>query len=119
MLAYAAFTTAGLLGDPFPAGAGLLALSLGDGLGGLAGRQGGRAGYSPPWGRRKTWLGSAVVAAMAALAVAIAAAWFGRSPGPGPVAAGALAAALAEGLSPPSADNLTVPLATWAVLAFS
>ena len=44
------------------------------------------------------------------------AAWrFGVALGPGPLLAGALVAALAEALSPRSLDNLTVPLAVWAL----
>lgn len=112
-VAYAALTVVGLVHAPFPAAAGLLALSLGDGLGGLAGRHLGRHFYRAPGGKRKSLEGSAVVAVMAALGVAIAAWWLGSPVGLGVVAVLGCTAAVAEALSPRGTDNLIVPVAVW------
>lgn len=108
-LAFTAFTAVGVVGAPFPAAAGLLALSLGDGLGGAAGRRFGRHRYAAPWGKPKSLEGSAVVAAGAAVGIAGAAAWSGVAIAPAAVIALALAAALTEALAPRSTDNLLVP----------
>ena len=59
-LAYAVLTGVGLGFEPFPAAAALWALSLGDGLGGAAGRRYGRHRYRLPWGKEKSLEGSAV-----------------------------------------------------------
>lgn len=99
----------------FPAAAGLLALALGDGLGGLAGRRWGRVRYRVPWSKPKTLEGSLAVAVFSAVGIALAAWRFGVPLEPGWVLAGALVAAVAESLSPRSLDNLTVPLAVWAL----
>jgi len=99
----------------FPAAAGLLALALGDGVGGLVGRRWGRARYRLPWAKSKTVEGSLAVAFFSAVGIALAGWRFGVAPGRGLLLAGALAAAASEAMSPRSADNLTVPLAVWAV----
>jgi CDP-diglyceride synthetase len=99
----------------FPAAAGLLALALGDGVGGLIGRRWGRTRYRLPWAKSKTVEGSLGVAFFSAAGIALAGWWFGVALGSGLLLAGVLAAAVAEAVSPRSADNLTVPLAVWAV----
>jgi phytol kinase len=112
-LAYAVLTAVGLCGSPFPAAAGLLALSLGDGIGGAAGRAFGRHHFHAPGGKRKSLEGSAVVALGAIAGVAVASQLFGSAIGaPAVIALGALAA-IAEAGAPRGTDNLLVPLAVW------
>jgi dolichol kinase len=118
-LAFAVMTTLGLTARPFPAAAapaaaGLLALALGDGLGGLIGRRFGRLRYALPWGKRKSVEGSVAVAGFAALGVMIAAAWLGADVAAWRVPALGLVAALAEALAPRGTDNAVVPVAVWA-----
>jgi dolichol kinase len=108
-------TVLGFQRAAFPAAAGLLALALGDGLGGLLGRHWGRTQYRLPWAKSKTVEGSLAVAFFSAAGIALAGWRFGAAVGPGLLLAGALAAAVAEAVSPRSADNLAVPLAVWAV----
>jgi dolichol kinase len=110
---FAALTVAGLLGSPFPAAAGLLALCLGDGLGGAAGRRFGRHFYRVPGGKRKSWEGSAIVAIGATIAVLLTARWFHAAPGMQAMAGLGLAAAAAEALAPRGTDNIAVPLVVW------
>lgn len=111
VVAYAVLTPLGLLVAPFPAAAALLALALGDGLGGLVGRSVGRHGYNVPWGKRKSVEGSLVVAAGAAVAL-LAAGWaHGVSSSVGQVLSFALVAAGVEAVSPRSSDNLLMPAA--------
>src|SRR5262249_60286906 len=57
----------------FPAAAGLLALALGDGLGGLVGRRWGRVRYRLPWAKSKSLEGSLAVAVFSAVGVLMAA----------------------------------------------
>lgn len=115
--ACAALTIVGLAARrPFAAGAALLALSLGDGLGGFVGRRFGRLAYRTPLGKQKTLEGSLAVALFAAGGIAIAACRFGAAPPPALVLAAALAAATAEALAPRATDNAAVPLAVLAVL---
>jgi dolichol kinase len=112
----AAFTAVGLLGrSPFPAAAALLALALGDGIGGLVGRRWGRGHYRVPWAKTKSVNGTLVVFVCAAFATDVAGAVFGvRVEGSRALVAG-LAAAVAEALAPRATDNLGVPLAVWLV----
>jgi phytol kinase len=112
-LAYAALTAIGLTGDPFPAAAGLLALSLGDGLGGLAGRALGRHHFRAPGAKRKSLEGTLVVALGACAGTLVAAHLFDRGAPPLLVVGLAAVAATAEALSPRGTDNLFVPLAVW------
>ena len=98
-----------------PAAAGLLALALGDGLGGLVGRRWGRRRYRVPWAKTKSLEGTVVVAVFAALGATIAGLWFGVPLPAGRVLGAGLAAALAESVAPRATDNLLVPLAVWLV----
>jgi phytol kinase len=110
---YLVLTTVGLLGEPFPAAAGLLALSLGDGIGGAVGRRFGRHRFRTPFAKEKTFEGSVMVAIAASIGAAIAAALFGITVSPSVlVVLGAIAAA-AEGMAPRSSDNVLVPAAVW------
>jgi phytol kinase len=115
-VAAAALTVAGVLLEPFPAAAALLALALGDGLGGILGRRWGRHRFHLLWAKRKSVEGTTAVAAFSALGIAVAAWRFDVVLGPGPLLAGALAAAAAEALAPLATDNLTVPAAVWLLL---
>ena len=113
-LSAAGFTAAGFLGkSPFPAAAALLALALGDGVGGLVGRLRGRHRYRVPWAKTKSVEGTVVVAAFAALGTAIAAFAFGVPVSVGRLVGAGLAAAVAESVAPRATDNLLVPLAVW------
>jgi dolichol kinase len=113
--AYAIFSAIGLAGPAFPAAAALLALSLGDGIGGAVGRRFGRHRFQAPGGKPKSWEGSAAVAVASGLAIGIAA-WRFEAPVAVPTVAGlGLGAALAEALSPRGTDNLIVPAAVWAL----
>ncbi|HZX93020.1 MAG TPA: hypothetical protein VFE90_00780 [Myxococcales bacterium] len=115
-LSFATFTVIGFTGSPLPAGAGLLALALGDGLGGLAGRRYGRHFFTVPGAKRKTVEGTAAVALFAGLATALAILRFGAPLRPASIAAAALAAAAAEAGAPQGTDNLLVPAAVWIAL---
>jgi dolichol kinase len=118
-LAAAALTAAGMLIQPFPAAAALLALALGDGLGGVAGRHWGRHRFHLLWAKGKTFEGSLAVAVFSALGIALAAWRFGVVLGPGALLAGAVAAAAAEALAPLATDNLAVPAAVWLALTLA
>jgi dolichol kinase len=108
-LAYVLFTYAGLTWNPFPAAVALLALSLGDGIGGFVGRRFGTHHFRAPGGKQKSFEGSLTVAAAATLGVFLASWRFGTSVSL-PAAAGlGLGAALGEAVSPRGSDNLVVP----------
>jgi dolichol kinase len=110
------FTAVGLLGgSPFPAAAGLLALALGDGLGGLVGRLRGKHRYRVPWAKTKSVEGTLVVAVFAAVGTVIASHLFGVPVSLARVLGAGVAAALAEAVAPRATDNLLVPLAVWLV----
>jgi dolichol kinase len=112
----AVFTALGLLGrSAFPAAAALLALALGDGLGGLVGRRWGRGRFRVPWAKTKSVNGSLVVLVCSAFATDVAGALFGVRLDGGRVLVAGVAAALAEALAPRATDNLLVPLAVWLV----
>jgi dolichol kinase len=116
-LSAAVFTAVGLLGkSPFPAAAALLALALGDGVGGWVGRLRGRHRYRVPWAKTKSVEGTLVVAVFAALGTAIAGAAFGVPVSVGRLVGAGLAAAVAESVAPRATDNLLVPLAVWLAL---
>lgn len=110
---YAALTAVGLGVAPFPAAAGLLALSLGDGLGGAAGRRFGRLRYRVGGGKTKTVEGSVVVAIAAALGAVAAAEVLGVALAPFAAVGLGVVAALAEAVAPRGTDNLTVPAAVF------
>jgi dolichol kinase len=114
---FAVFTTLGLLGEPLPAAIALLSLSLGDGLGGLAGRRFGRVEIRAPFAKKKTLEGSMVVFGASFAGAYLAAFALGDRIALATAAMTALAAALSEAIAPRSMDNLLVPLATWSVAA--
>lgn len=115
-LSFALFTTVALgtaLG-PDPAAAALLALAWGDGLGGALGSRLGRRTYRLPWAKRKSWLGSGVVAAGTVAGILAWSVWSGWAVGPGALGGAGVAAALAEATAPRGTDNLAVPVAVFA-----
>ena len=115
-LSAAAFTANGLLGrSPFPAAAALLALALGDGLGGLVGRLWGKHRYRVPWAKTKSVEGTLVVAWLAAQGTALAGLVFGVPLSVGRLVGAGVAAAIVEAVAPRATDNVLVPLAVWLV----
>jgi phytol kinase len=115
-LSAAVFTAAGLLGrSPFPAAAALLALALGDGLGGLMGRRWGKHRYRVPWAKTKSVEGTLVVAVFAAVGTLLAGQLFGMPLSLARVLVAGVAAALAEAVAPRATDNVLVPLAVWVI----
>lgn len=111
--AYALLSSVGLVGRAFPAAAGLLALSLGDGIGGAVGRRFGTHRYRIAGGKDKTLEGSATVALAAAAGVAVAGWRFGVHPGAARIAGLGIVAAVSEALAPRGSDNMVVPVAVW------
>jgi dolichol kinase len=108
--AYAALTPLAWIGPMPAAGAALLALSWGDGIGGAVGRRWGRITYRAPGAKRKSLEGSVVgglAAAAGGAAVGLAAA---------PIALMAAVAALSEAAAPRGTDNAIVPAAVWLAL---
>jgi dolichol kinase len=116
VVAYAVFTAAGFLDRTFPAAAGLLALSLGDGIGGAVGRRFGRHRFRGPGAKEKSVEGSLTVTIMAAAGVALAALVCGAAPSVALVVGAALVAGTSEALAPRGTDNAVVPAAVWLFL---
>jgi phytol kinase len=114
--AFAVMTCAGLWGRAFPAAAALLALSLGDGIGGAVGRRFGRHRYRLPWGKQKSLEGSAAVAVLAAAGGLIAALWLAVPVTAAVLLGIGLVAAAAEAAAPRASDNLAIPAAVWIFL---
>lgn len=115
----AVLTTVGLFGAPFPAAAALLALALGDGVGGAVGLAFGRRRFRALGGKAKSLEGSLTVALFSALGVALAARWFSVPVGVGLLVLAGLVAAAAEAVSPRATDNVVLPGCVFGVLAFS
>jgi dolichol kinase len=115
-LAFAIFTAVARFDRAFPAAAALLALALGDGLGGLVGRHLGRLRYRIPWAKPKTLEGSLGVALFAGLAVLALAWWHREALATSTLVAAAMFAALVEAAAPRASDNVLLPAAVWAVL---
>ena len=118
-LSFVALTAIGLTTEPFPAAAGILALTFGDGVGGAVGRGLGRRRYQWPWAKPKTLEGSAMVAVGASAGVFAAAALFGVGLPVGTALALGAIAAIAEGLAPRATDNILVPVAVWAAASLA
>jgi len=114
-VAYAALTALAFWLGFFPAGAALLALSLGDGIGGAVGSRWGRHRFRAPGGKLKSVEGSLTVAAAAGVGVLVAGWRFGLSPDAGVVAGLSVAAAGGEALAPRGTDNLIVPAVVWSL----
>lgn len=103
--------------DPFPAAAALLALALGDGLGGAVGRRWGRHFFSVLGSKAKSLEGSLTVLITSGASVWMAAVYFGRPLAPLVLFGAALVAAAAEALSPRASDNAILPAAVWLFLS--
>ncbi len=117
-LAYAIFTIVGLGGDPFPAGAALLALSMGDGIGGAVGRALGEHRFRVPGGKQKSLEGSVVVACGALAGALVAAALFGVPLGIAGALGLGIVAAIAEAFAPRGTDNIVIPAAVYIAAHF-
>lgn len=114
-LSFAGLTVLALAWQPLPAAAALLALSLGDGVGGALGRRFGRHPYRVAGGKAKSLEGSVGVAVAAGAGVWLSSHWFGVPVTVLQIGALALVAALAEAASPRGRDNVVVPAAVFAV----
>ena len=112
-IAYAIFTVIGLALDPFAAAAALLALSLGDGIGGAIGRALGEHHYRAPGGKQKSFEGSFVVMVAATAGVLLASMLFATPVGLGTALVLGAVAALVEAFSPRGTDNLLIPAAVY------
>jgi dolichol kinase len=108
-LAYAVLTWIGLSGPAFPAAAALLALSLGDGIGGAVGRRYGYFFYRAPRGKRKSFEGTFAVFVAATAGAALAGLILGVSVSPALACMLGAVAAFAEATAPRGADNVVVP----------
>ncbi len=115
----AVLTVVGLLGRPFPAAAALLALALGDGLGGAVGLAYGRHRFQVPGGKAKSLEGALAVALFSTLGVWLAMAWFSAPGGLGLALLAGGVAALAEALSPRAMDNVVLPACVFVLLALA
>lgn len=114
---FAVLTWVGMRGGFFPAATALLALALGDGIGGAVGRRFGRHFFAAPGGKRKSLEGSLAVAAFSSAGALIAAHLFGAQIGPASWLLIGMTAAIAEAASPRAADNVVVPGLVWWVAA--
>lgn len=112
----AVLTPVGLLTRPFPAAAALLALALGDGLGGAVGLAFGRHHFRLAAGKRKSLEGAAAVAVFSALGVWLAMRWFSVPLGVGVAVLAGGVAAVAEAVSPRATDNVVLPACVWGFL---
>jgi dolichol kinase len=108
-LSVAVLTTVGLLGVAFAAAGALLALALGDGVGGAVGLAFGRHRFRVPGGKTKSLEGSLAVAVFSSVGVLLAARWFSVPLGFGVTVLAGLLAALAEALAPRATDNVDLP----------
>ncbi|MGB9722929.1 MAG: diacylglycerol/polyprenol kinase family protein [Chloroflexia bacterium] len=100
------------MGRPDLAACGVMAMTWGDAMAAIVGQTWGQAGYRL-WGRRKTWLGSLACFSWTLLALTLTLRFLGRLEPPlalGQAALAGLGATIAEALSPPGTDNLTVPV---------
>jgi dolichol kinase len=108
-LAFAILTPIGLLKAPFPAAAALLALAIGDGVGGAIGRRFGKTRFRVGTAKHKSLEGAFAVALGAFAGIALANARFGANASLSLQLGAAVIAAIAEALSPRASDNLLLP----------
>jgi dolichol kinase len=118
-LSVAVLTTVGLLKAPFAAAAALLALALGDGVGGAVGLAFGRHRFQVPGGKAKSLEGTLAVAVFSTMGVLLAARWFSVPLRLSAAVLVGLLAALAEALSPRATDNVVLPACVFSALALS
>jgi dolichol kinase len=114
-VAFAVLTAIAFRVGFFPAAAGLLALALGDGIGGAVGLAAGRHHYRAPLGKQKSLEGSLAVALASGVGMAVAGLRFGVELGVGTIAGLGAVASIVEAVAPRSTDNLLVPAAVWAL----
>ena len=112
----AVLTTVGLFHAPFPAAAALLALALGDGLGGAVGLAFGRLRYRVPGAKQKSLEGTLAVALFSTCGVLLAAFWFGVPLSLVVAVEAGVLAAVAEAVSPRASDNVVLPACVWGFL---
>jgi dolichol kinase len=118
-LSVAVLTTVGLWKAPFPAAAALLALALGDGVGGAVGLAFGRHRFNVPGAKVKSLEGTLAVAVFSTLGVLLAARWFSVSLAFGVAGLVGVLAALAEAVSPRATDNVVLPACVFSALVFA
>jgi dolichol kinase len=116
-ISFLGMTILGLLNRPAPAAGAILALCLGDGIGGAVGLHLGRIKYRVPGAKTKSLEGSIAVAIAAGVGIALAGAWMGATPPLATIVVAGVVAAVVEALSPRATDNLAIPPAVWAVLS--
>lgn len=110
---FAVFTAIGGVGNPFPAAAALLCLSLGDGVGGAIGRAFGKHRYHAPGAKMKSLEGSLAVFIASTAGVFLAMHLCHRDVALVSLLALGLVASLAEAFAPRGTDNLLIPIAVW------
>jgi len=118
VFSFMVFTIVGFCWDTFSAGASLLCLSFGDGIGGSTGRLFGRRFYALPWGKKKSLEGSIAVFASSVFAILISAEYFDVEIALALPVLTALIVSIAEALSPKALDNLFVPVFAYLFLAW-
>jgi len=118
-LSVAVLTTVGLWKAPFAAAAALLALALGDGVGGAVGLAFGKHRFRVPGGKAKSLEGTFAVAVFSSLGVLLAARWFSVPVGLVLALLVGLLSALAEALSPRATDNVVLPACVFSTLLLS
>ena len=112
-LSFAAMTFFAFRSPSFPAAAALLALALGDGIGGAVGRRFGRHFFTVPGGKRKSFEGAAAVAIAAGFGAWLASTYFAAGASAAVLIGIGAVASLAEAAAPRASDNLLVPAAVF------
>ncbi len=112
-LSFVAMTFFAFRSSPFPAAAALLALALGDGIGGAVGRRFGRHFFAAPAGKRKSFEGAAGVAIAAGFGAWLASTYFAAGATAAVLIGIGAVASLAEAAAPRASDNLLVPAAVF------
>lgn len=100
----------------FAAAAALLALSLGDGIGGAVGKRFGRHFFTAPGGKRKSFEGSFAVALLSGAGIFVASIASGVPISLPALTCAAAIAAVAEALAPAGTDNAVLPATVFAFL---
>jgi len=112
-LSFAAMTFFAFRSPPFPAAAALLALALGDGIGGAVGLRFGRHFFTVPGGKRKSFEGAAAVAIAAGFGAWLASTYFAAGASAAVLIGIGAVASIAEAAAPRASDNLLVPAAVF------
>lgn len=112
-LSFAAMTFFAFRSRPFPAAAALLALALGDGMGGAVGRRFGRHFFTAPGGKRKSFEGTLAVAIAAGFGAWLGSTYFAAGASAAVLIGIGAVASLAEAAAPRASDNVLVPAAVF------